>query len=124
MEKKITKREVLNAMLQVEAIQANPDFVSYIKNELQLLSKKSENRKSASSDKENVRLTEIIMQVLETSLAGMSASEIIRADEELFTLSTPKMTSLLKVLIEQGKVERIEVNKKKVVFKATEVEVE
>lgn len=120
MEKKITKREVLSAMLQVEEIKANADFVAYIENELQLLAKKSENRKSAKTSEENLKLAEVVLEVLKGS-EGMSASDIIRANEELSGLSTPKMTALLKVLMEQGKVVRIE-DKKKVLFKAVEVE--
>ena len=119
MEKKITKREVLTAMLEVQAIQENADFVAYIENELQLLAKKSENRKSAKTNEENLKLADVVLEVLQGS-EGMTASEIIRANDQLSGLSTPKMTALLKVLMEQGKVVRIE-DKKKVLFKAVEV---
>ena len=122
MEKKITKREVLTAMLQIKEIQANEDFVNYIENELQLLAKKSENRKSAKTNEENIKLAEVVLEVLKGS-EGMTATEIIKSDELLAGLSTPKMTALLKVLMEQGKVVRIE-DKKKVLFKAVEVEVD
>ena len=120
MEKKITKREVLTAMLEVQAIQENADFVAYIENELQLLAKKSENRKSAKTSEENLKLAEVVLETLKGS-EGMSASEIARANSELSDLSTPKMTALLKVLMEQGKVVRIE-DKKKVLFKAVATE--
>lgn len=120
MEKKITKREVLTAMLEVQAIQENADFVAYIENELQLLAKKSENRKSAKTSEENLKLAEVVLDTLEGS-EGMTASEIIRANDQLSGLSTPKMTALLKVLMEQGKVVRIE-DKKKVLFKAVATE--
>lgn len=119
MEKKITKREVLTAMLEVQAIQENADFVAYIENELQLLAKKSENRKSAKTSEENLKLAEVVLDVLQGS-EGMTASEIIRANDQLAGLSTPKMTAVLKVLMEQGKVVRIE-DKKKVLFKVVEV---
>lgn len=119
MEKKITKREVLTAMLEVPAIQENADFVAYIENELQLLAKKSENRKSAKTNEENLKLADVVLDVLQGS-QGMTASEIIRANDQLAGLSTPKMTALLKVLMEQGKVVRIE-EKKRVIFKVAEV---
>ena len=119
MEKKITKREVLTAMLEVQAMQENADFVAYIENELQLLAKKSENRKSAKTNEENLKLADVVLDVLQGS-EGMTASEIIRANDQLSGLSTPKMTALLKVLMEQGKVVRIE-EKKRVIFKAVEV---
>ena len=118
-EKKITKREVLEQMLEVQAIQENADFVAYIENELQLLAKKSENRKSAKTNEENLKLADVVLDVLKGS-EGMTASEIIRANDQLSGLSTPKMTALLKVLMEQGKVVRIE-EKKRVIFKAVEV---
>lgn len=120
MEKKITKREVLTAMLQVQAIQDNADFVAYIENELQLLAKKSENRKSAKTSEENVALANVVLETL-TGSEGMTASDIIRANDQLSGLSTPKVTALLKVLMEQGKVVRIE-DKKKVLFKAVATE--
>ena len=107
-------------MLQVEEIQANADFVAYIENELQLLAKKSENRKSAKTSEENLKLAEVVLEVLKGS-EGMTASEIIRANDQLAGLSTPKMTALLKVLMEQNKVVRIE-DKKKVLFKAVATE--
>ena len=44
--KKMTKREVINAMLAVESISANADFKGYLENELALLDKKASNKKA------------------------------------------------------------------------------
>lgn len=121
-EKKITKREVLTAMLEVEDIASNEMFTEFIKHELELLEKKTANRKSAKSDETNVKLASLVFDTLAEKGVGLTASEVIKANAEFNGLSTPKMTALLKILMEEGRVVRIEEGKK-VTFKAVAEEV-
>ena len=121
-EKKITKREVLTAMLEVEGIASNEMFTEFIKHELELLDKKTANRKSAKSDETNVKLANLVFDTLAEKGVGLTASEVIKANAEFNGLSTPKMTALLKILMEEGRVVRIEEGKK-VTFKAVAEEV-
>ena len=121
-EKKITKREVLTAMLEVEGISSNEMFTEFIKHELELLDKKTANRKSAKSDETNVKLANLVFDTLAEKGVGLTASEVIKANAEFNGLSTPKMTALLKILMEEGRVVRIE-DGKKVLFKAVAEEV-
>lgn len=121
-EKKITKREVLTAMLEVEGISSNKMFTEFIKHELELLDKKTANRKSAKSDETNVKLANLVFDTLAEKGVGLTASEVIKANAEFNGLSTPKMTALLKILMEEGRVVRIEEGKK-VTFKAVAEEV-
>lgn len=121
-EKKITKREVLTAMLEVEGIASNEMFTEFIKHELELLEKKTANRKSAKSDETNVKLANLVFDTLAEKGVGLTASEVIKANAEFNGLSTPKMTALLKILMEEGRVVRIEEGKK-VTFKAVAEEV-
>lgn len=121
-EKKITKREVLTAMLEVEGIASNEMFTEFIKHELELLEKKTANRKSAKSDETNVKLANLVFDTLAEKGVGLTASEVIKANAEFNGLSTPKMTALLKILMDEGRVVRIEEGKK-VTFKAVAEEV-
>lgn len=121
-EKKITKREVLTAMLEVEGIASNEMFTEFIKHELELLEKKTANRKSAKSDETNVKLANLVFDTLAEKDVGLTASEVIKANAEFNGLSTPKMTALLKILMDEGRVVRIEEGKK-VTFKAVAEEV-
>jgi hypothetical protein len=125
-EKKITKREVLTAMLEVEGIASNEMFTEFIKHELELLEKKTANRKSAKSDETNVKLANLVFDTLAEKGTGLTASDVIKANAEFNGLSTPKMTALLKILMDEKRVVRIE-DGKKVLFKAvaeTEAEAE
>ena len=61
---------------------------------------------------------EYLLSVLEAlkEIGEGTVSEIQRANDELAGCSTPKITSLLKVLMEDGIVERVE-NPKRVIFR-------
>lgn len=113
-EKKITKREVINAMLADEHIKENETFVTYLQNELKLLDKKAERKgKSEEEVKEIARLKELIV----VTLAGIgkgTVSEIQKANEELGDLSNQKVSSLLKQLCEEDepKVKKATENRK------------
>ena len=122
-EKKITKREVLTAMLEVEGIASNEMFTEFIKHELELLEKKTANRKSAKTDEANVKLANLVFDTLTEKGVGLTASEVIKANAEFTGMSTPKMTALLKILMDEGRVVRIEEGKK-VTFKAVAEEVD
>lgn len=61
---------------------------------------------------------EYLLSVLEAlkEIGEGTASEILHANDELAGLSTPKITSLLKVLVDDGIVERV-VNPKRAIFR-------
>ena len=59
-EKKITKREVVEKMLADSNIASNEMFKAYLENELELLKKKSENRKATKNQTENAEIKEVI----------------------------------------------------------------
>lgn len=101
-EKKITKREVINAMLADPHVQANADYVAYLQNELKLLDKKAEKKgKSEDELKEIARLKDVVAGAI-GSIGKGTVSEIQKANEELGDLSNQKVTSLLKAMIEDG----------------------
>ena len=104
MEKKITKREVINTMLADTHIQCSEMYVAYLKNELALLDKKAQRKVTKESD-ENVAYMNAIVEVL----AGgrMTISEMQKNSEVLAELTNQKVSALAKKLIEQGSVNKV-----------------
>lgn len=115
MEKKITKREVINAMLADENIKANQMFVDYLEHEIELLDKKAANRKPTKTQKENAELAEVVAAVLTDE--GATVTEIQGKDATLASLPNQKVTALLKILVAEGKAVKYAEGKKSL-FKA------
>lgn len=106
MANKITKREVINAMLKEVVIAGNETYVAYLQNELKLLDKKAERKgKSAEEIAEQNRLQDLVIAVLQGNGSG-TVTEIQKASTELSALSNQKVTALLKALIELGQVKK------------------
>lgn len=120
MTNKITKREVINAMLADEAIKANETYVAYLEHELALLDKKASNKKATKTQEQNVGIKSAILEVLAT-MSG-TVTEIQSASTELSELSNQKVSALLRQLCESGEVVKT-IDKKKSIFSlASEVE--
>ena len=101
---KITKIEVLTMMANDENIKANKLFADFIAHEIELLEKKSAKRKSTKTQTENVGIKTEILKVLEGS-TGMTVSQIMPlVGEGAYT--NQKISSLLRQLVEDGKVRR------------------
>lgn len=103
-EKKITKREVVEKMLADSNIASNEVYVAYLKNELELLKKKSENKKATKNQTENVEIKEVILEVL-TSMGKARATDIMNAvkatDEVQYaTLTNQRVSAILKQMVE------------------------
>lgn len=119
MEKKITKKDYFNQIIEVLSEHGTQEQVDFCKHEIELLDKKAQNKKKGVSE-ENRKLADIVLSVLANG-KKMTVSEVQKADTELSTLSTPKVTALLNLLQNEGSVVR-EVEKGKPLFslKATE----
>ena len=101
-EKKITKREVINAMLVDENVKGNEMYVAYLQNELALLDKKAQKKgKSAEEVAQTNGYKTAITETL-NSIGKGTVSEIQKANSDLADLSNQKVTSLLKSMIEDG----------------------
>lgn len=120
MANKITKREVINAMLADEVIKANATYVAYLTNELALLDKKASNKKATKTQEQNVGIKSTILEVLAT-MSG-TVTEIQSASAELSELSNQKVSALLRQLCESGEVVKTTDKKKSVFSLASEVE--
>lgn len=106
---KITKIEVLKEMAQNEVIKANPNFANYVAHEIELLEKKSANRKSTKTQTENVGIKTEILKALEDS-NGRTVSQIMPlVGEGAYT--NQKISSLLRQLVESGEVVRFTIRR-------------
>ena len=107
-EKKITKREVVEMMLADSNIASNEVYVAYLKNELELLKKKSANRKVTKNQTENAEIKEVIIDVLDRmgkGRAGEIQLAIQAIDKEKYaTLTNQRTSAILKQMIDEGTV--------------------
>ena len=102
MANKITKREVINAMLNEVFVKENANYKAYLENELALLDKKSANKKATKTQEENVEIKAEIKAVLTTE--GATVTEIQSKSEMLSNLSNQRVSALLRQLIDAGEV--------------------
>ena len=122
MANKITKREVINMMMNEEVVKANPTYVAYLENELALLDKKAQNKKATKTQEQNVGIKATILKVLATIGSG-TVTDIQNGNEELSTLSNQKVSALVRQLVESGDVVKT-TDKKKSIFSLAKSEVE
>lgn len=83
--------------------------------ELKLLEKKKalDNKKKAEKSTEDKKIAEKILTVLANAESGMTVTDITHADMTILeNCSNQKITSILKGLLEEGKVENNKVGKK------------
>lgn len=113
MANKITKREVINAMLAEEVIITNDTYKAYLEHELELLDKKAANKKPSKTQEENVEIKAEIVSVL--SEEKTTVSELMTKSDTLKGLSNQKISALLRQLVEEGKAVKT-IDKKKSYF--------
>lgn len=102
MEKKLTKKE-----LYAKAIAETKDetLKAFFKHEVELLDKRTANKKENS---ENAEYKELILDVLETADKPMTITDIMKADSNL-PQSNQKISALVRQLKEDNIVTRAEV---------------
>ena len=123
MANKITKREVINAMLANEVISANSTWVAYLENELALIEKKAANKKSTKTQEENKGIKSVILDTLAFIGSG-TITDIQNANSDLAKLSNQKVSALVRQLMETGEVVKTPDKKKSIFSLATVDEVE
>lgn len=118
---KMTRVEMFNAIKAIPQVADNQEMVDFIDKQIAQLAK----RKSAESktQKENKALMEIVVDAMTVLDKPATATQIMKSDAYLSELSLPKVSALLKKLIEDGRVERT-IEKKIALFSLKENEVE
>ena len=116
--KKMTKRDYFNTLLGIDAVKANGELVKFIEHELELLAKKnSAEKKPTAVQVANEGIKSVILETLADNGTMMTISEMQKANTELGELSNQRISALIRQLINDGKVERLE-DKRKAYFKA------
>lgn len=118
---KMTRVEMFNAIKAIPQVAGNQEMVDFIDKQIAQLAK----RKSAESktQKENKALMEIVVDAMRVLDKPATATQIMKSDAYLSELSLPKVSALLKKLIEDGRVERT-IEKKIALFSLKENEAE
>jgi hypothetical protein len=118
-EKKLTKRDYFNSLLEIGAVKENEGLVKFIEHELELLAKKN------ASGTGKMTATQIVNEGIKAEILECMANEPNR----LFTISemqkafpccaemsNQRVSALVRQLVADGKVERLE-EKRKAVFR-------
>lgn len=117
MEKKVTKRMVLTAMLELDAIKSNADMLAYCTHEIELLDKKASTPRK--ENEANIAIKELIVETLKGLANAVTIDELRNANAEIGALSNQKVSSLMTQLKKENRVIRTE-NKKKAYFSVAE----
>lgn len=118
---KMTRVEMFEAIKAIPQVADNQEMVDFIDKQIAQLAK----RKSAESktQKENKALMEVVVDAMAVLNKPATATQIMKSDAYLSELSLPKVSALLKKLIEDGRVERT-IEKKIALFSLKENEAE
>ena len=113
---KVTKRMRFEALLAMENIKNDPDMVKFLEHEIELLSKKSGGSSSPTKlQKENADLKDSILEAMEPNVL-YTITDMIKSFDFLAEMTNQKVSALVRQLVNENLVERIE-DKKKTYFK-------
>ena len=107
-EKKITKKDRFNQLLEIESVKQNEDLVAFIKHEIELLEKKAGSKSGATkTQKENEEIKVKLLQALAEVGKPVTVSEFQKESEYASQFSNQKLSALLKLMKENdGTVEK------------------
>ena len=110
--KKLTKRDHFNALLNIAEVKSNDALVDFINHEIDLLNRKnSTEKKPTATQVANEALKKDILAEMELNRL-YSISEMIKEFGCCADLSTPKVSAIIRLLMTDGAVERIEEKRK------------
>ena len=118
-EKKMTKRDYFNELLKVAEVKSNEKLVKFIEHELDLLAKKnaSGEGKLTATQIANIGIKEEILECMGKEPDRLfTISEMQKAFPCCAEMSNQRVSALVRQLVADGKVERLE-EKRKAVFR-------
>lgn len=107
MEKK-TKKKLFGEVLAIAAVQESAELKAFVEHEIELLTKKTTNKKMTKAQEENAVTKNLIEGTLGVFETPVTIKQLQENDSELAQFSNQKISSLLKQLIDEGKVVRTE----------------
>ena len=121
MTKKMTKKEMFAEIITVvegSAIETKAEMLKFLEHEIELLNRKSSKSGPTKAQLENEKLAEELYEALSTMTEPVTISEFQeKSVYPIASKSNQKLTSLMKKLMEEGKVARV-VEKKKAYYTA------
>ena len=105
MANKKTQKEYFAEIREVLVNQGLDELVAFVDGRVALLNKKSENKKPTKTQEENEGLKAEVLSVVTAENAKVS--EIMAKSEVLKGLSNQKVSALLRMLAEDGKVNKV-----------------
>lgn len=121
-EKKLTKKEKFEILLEIGEVQANSVLVDFLQNEIKLLEKKANSRGSSANQAENEEIKQMILKAMEEKGVPVTISDLLEVEEmaEYRTkkgdkLSNQKVSALMKQLKDTNVVSNFK-DKKKSLF--------
>jgi len=117
MANKMTKVQMFNAIKALVEVSANADMVAFIDHEIELLNRKSSNKKATKTQIENEGIKAEILSVLTNE--GATVTDIQSKSVVLGDLSNQRVSALLRQLVESGAVVKT-VDKKRALFSVAE----
>ena len=113
--KKITKRDRFNTLLNMAEVKANPDMVAFIEHELELLAKKnSADKKPTAQQTANEAIKSAIIEGMEADRL-YTITELQKSIPECAELSNQRVSALVRQMVGVT-IERIE-DKRKAYFR-------
>ena len=114
---KLTKAQKYAMLKELAEVKANPTLVEFIDHELELLAKKnSADKKPTAVQIANEGIKSVILETLAENGGKMTISEMQKVFPCCAELSNQRVSALIRQLIADGKVERLE-EKRKAVFR-------
>lgn len=113
----MTKKEMfakLYELIENSSVNDKVELLGFIDHEVELLEKKASAKSQTKTQKENIGIKDIILDVLADNENPMSVSDMLK-DERLSTYTNQKISALVKQLVDNGSVVRV-VDKRKTYF--------
>jgi hypothetical protein len=109
---KMTKRDYFNALLAIEEVNTNSALVDFINHELELLAKKnSAEKKPTAVQVANGNIKDAIYDSMEDGKM-YTITDLIKEVEACAELTNQRVSALVRQMIADGQVERIEEKRK------------
>lgn len=115
--KRVTKKEMFNAIAKIPAVASNPQFAEFIAHEIELLEKKSGTkgeRKPTANQQANAGFKEVMLSNMEKDRL-YTISELIKEMPGMSELSNQRVSAIVRQMVESGTVKRTE-DKRKAFF--------
>ena len=100
----MTKKEMYNAILAIDAVAANEEMVTFLNHQIDLLDSRKGSKTPTKTQKENEVIKEQILKTLEAIREPATVTDILTFGVEGYELSNQKTSALLRQLIEAQKV--------------------